>query len=66
MVEQELRRPLPELQLFMQAGAAEMLLRVRLGLVAVASAVLAGLAVLQMVALELQTQEAAAVELVNL
>jgi hypothetical protein len=50
----------------MQAGAAGMPLPVRRGLVAVASAVLAGLAVLQMVAPGLQTQEAAAVELVNL
>jgi hypothetical protein len=66
MVEQELRHPLPELQHSMQAGAAGLLLRVHRGLVAVASAVLAGLVVLQMVALELQTQEAAEVELVKM
>jgi hypothetical protein len=66
MVEQELRHLSPELQHSMQAVAAALLFRVLRGLVEVASAVLAGLAVLQMVALGLQTQEAVVVEVVKM
>jgi hypothetical protein len=66
MAVQALRHLSPELQLFMQVAAAGILLAVvRRALVVAASEVLGGLVQLPMAALGLQTQEAAAVELVN-